>query len=258
VSGRAPGRLAREAAEVLAVPLAVYAALVPIALFQPRMPGTPSVLFALFTGTAIFGLGAALVLRLRGVPLRAAVGWGAPTPRAARLALLSVLLAVAAVVVKFWFHRLSGVSPARNGPFIAMILATRGALGLMLPLWFAHAFGEELFFRGLLHRWLASWTTTPAAAALGAAAFCVMHVPQSLEHAVVLVFVSLACTSLYDRLGSLAYPVAFHGAVNAVFNATVYWREVLGRRVFLEPLTLVLLGCLAAWLASGRPARRRA
>ncbi len=86
---------------------------------------------------------------------------------------------------------------------------------------------EELLFRGVLHGWLRSFLSTPAAIAIGAATFALCHLQYGAQ--IVAVF-GIGCVLGWVREGSgtLRAPMAVHGAYNAVSVALGLLRWLFG------------------------------
>lgn len=83
---------------------------------------------------------------------------------------------------------------------------------------------EELLFRGVLHGWLRSFLSAPAAIAIGAATFALCHLQYGAQ--VIAVF-GIGCVLgwVRERSGTLRAPMAVHGTYNgvSVMVASLMW-----------------------------------
>jgi hypothetical protein len=214
--------------------LAAYAGL--LVLSAPFVPDgdEPRDFVRLVALQALVGLAvAALVLlavRGRGGPavlgLRRAGGPPAPlVALAAWLAFLPVLAAATWLNERLLFA-LGVEAPAQQRwleEFLAAPEASRSPVawaGMVLVL----PFFEELCFRGALFGGLRRMLPRPAAVALAAAAFGLVHEPAYWLPTATL---GVALVLLYERSGSLAAPLSFHALHNGLTLAIVTWHPEL-------------------------------
>lgn len=193
----------------------------------------PPTLLRLVTARALAAAsvaGAALLLaRRRGGVERLGLRrpGGPPAPLVALGAWLAFLPVLAAVAwandalhaglgqprpVQAWIAEFLASPEARSSP------AAWAAMAVLLPA------SEELFFRGGLYGALRLALPVPAAVALSAAGFGMVHEPSYWLPTAAL---GAVLAVLYERSGSLAAPVAFHvlhnGAMLAIVSA---WPEI--------------------------------
>lgn len=218
------------------VPLALgaYAGLLLVA--APFVPAEdePRDVVRLVALQAVAGLAVAalvlLALRGRGGP--AALGLrradGPPAPLVALAAWLAFLPVLAAAT---WLNDVLLAALGQEPPgtqrwlqeFLADPEASRSPVawaGMVLVL----PFFEELCFRGALYGGLRRALPRPAAVALAAAAFGLVHEPAFWVPTAAL---GVALVLLYERSGSLAAPLAFHALHNGLTLAIVTWHPEL-------------------------------
>jgi membrane protease YdiL (CAAX protease family) len=244
------------------VPLALYLALLGLAL-SPLPSSTPAgALLRLACGALAFGGGGLLLMRRHGTPLsRLSLSPAAPGLPASRLALRVLIVVLAALALgagRGLSARFLPSSPNRG--MMEFVLAIAGLAPLAPLLWLLHSLGEELYFRGFLYNRLRALFGPSVALALNAVMFSALHVPFSPDFAVFLALFSAAATALYERYGSFFYPVALHMLANLWGHALLHELTVNGRPWLRHPLALPLFlaaVCGCAWAARAETAPER-
>lgn len=245
------------------MPLALYLALLALALGPLPASSAAGALLRLACGVLAFGGGGLLLMRRHGIPYsRLSLSPAAPGRPAERLPLrlLVVLLASLALGAA---RGLSGrwlPNPPNRG-MMEFVLAISGLAPLAPLLWLVHSLGEELYFRGFLYNRLRGLFGPAAALGLNALLFSALHVPFSADFFVFLALFSAAATLLYERYGSFFYPVALHMLANLWGHVLLHELAVNGRPWLRHPLALPLFlaavaGC--AWAARAEAAPERA
>ena len=98
-----------------------------------------------------------------------------------------------------------------------------GLLGGVVLVGFLAPAGEELYFRGLIYRWLRDqWGPAPAAP-LSALLFAGAHFYYPLPHMLLVALLGLVLAIAYERSGSLWVPIGIHAAQNTTVVILIYW-----------------------------------
>jgi len=91
--------------------------------------------------------------------------------------------------------------------------------GIVIP------FAEEVVFRGVLYPWLRSRMRVPAAVALSATVFSLLHMHEAIL--LPIFFLGIVMAYLREWSGSLWPPVLFHGLHNSVMFVVLFAAEAV-------------------------------
>ena len=132
-------------------------------------------------------------------------------------------LTIGAVLARYINVPKLGTTPAETMQFMPGKALPFFALGAMV----LAPMAEELLFRGVLHGWVRSFVSAPAAIAIGAATFALCHLQYGTQ--VVAVF-GIGCVLgwVRERSGTLRASMAVHGAYNGVSVALALLLWVFG------------------------------
>jgi membrane protease YdiL (CAAX protease family) len=106
---------------------------------------------------------------------------------------------------------------APGGPVLLNLLLTVAGAGLLVP------FAEELYFRGLIHRWF--WARYPGRLWLRVGASSLLFALGHFDNPGVAAssfFLGALCALVFERTGSLWLPAAVHAANNSLAVSLVY------------------------------------
>ena len=98
-----------------------------------------------------------------------------------------------------------------------------GLLGGIVLIGFLAPAGEELYFRGLIYRWLRDQWGPASAAPLSALLFAGAHFYYPLPHMLLVALLGLVLAIAYERSGSLWVPIGIHAAQNTTVVILIYW-----------------------------------
>lgn len=98
-----------------------------------------------------------------------------------------------------------------------------GLLGGVVLIGFLAPAGEELYFRGLIYRWLRDQWGVASAAPLSALLFAGAHFYYPLPHMLLVALLGLVLAIAYERSGSLWVPIGIHAAQNTTVVILIYW-----------------------------------
>jgi membrane protease YdiL (CAAX protease family) len=231
---------ANELSLALCVPLVLYLLLLSVVLWGDPLSPAAAVLLKTCLGTGVFAAGGYLLMRRqRHHQLKLA-------PRLNRQNVMRLLLSVLAgcALMTMFIITKPLFGPINNPGFLDLVVSTRGLVGLMLPLWIVHAFGEELFFRAYLYNDLKGRMPVHAAMLANALLFSVLHAPHSLHYFLFLLCCSLAITAAYEHLDSLAYPTMLHAAINIFAHATLHRSIVLQNPIRWSVWSVIIMTSL--------------
>ena len=97
-----------------------------------------------------------------------------------------------------------------------------GLLGGVLLIGFLAPAGEELYFRGLIYRWLRDQWGPASAAPLSALLFAGAHFYYPLPHMLLVALLGLVLAIAYERSGSLWVSIGIHAAQNTTVVILIY------------------------------------
>lgn len=97
-----------------------------------------------------------------------------------------------------------------------------GLLGGVVLIGFLAPAGEELFFRGLIYRWLRDQWGPASAAPVSALLFAGAHFYYPLPHMLLVALLGLVLAIAYERSGSLWIPIGIHAAQNTTVVILIY------------------------------------
>jgi membrane protease YdiL (CAAX protease family) len=200
--------------------LGVVAIILFVVVTAPGLAGfsqlTPGVLLfaAAVTGVAMLG-GVHLALVRRRDLTWADVGFTrVPVPWIAASVAIGVLVVLAVSLLQRTFALTPDASPLRAlAPESLDVLTLLGALvllGLITPL------AEEVYYRGILYRWMRTRWRVPLAALASAVIFALTHPQAELPFMVLLAVLGILLALAYERTGSLWPPIAIHATNNCV------------------------------------------
>lgn len=98
-----------------------------------------------------------------------------------------------------------------------------GLVGAVALIGFLAPFGEELYFRGLIYRWLRDQWSPAIAAPLSALLFAATHFYYPLPQMLLVVLFGLVLAIAYERSGSLWVSVGIHATQNTTVVVLIYW-----------------------------------
>lgn len=98
-----------------------------------------------------------------------------------------------------------------------------GLLGALVFIGFFAPFGEELYFRGLIYRWLRNRWNPFIAAPVSALLFAGAHFYYSLPVMLIVALLGLLLAVAFELSGSIWTPVAIHAVQNSIVVSFVYW-----------------------------------
>jgi membrane protease YdiL (CAAX protease family) len=178
-------------------------------------PTAGAVLFgSAATGAAMLGGVHLALVRRRGMTW-AEVGF-APVP--GRWIATAVALGAALVLAVSVAQHLLGLAPqgsplkllAPDGFDTATFIAAIVLLGLLTPL------AEEVYYRGILYRWMRVRWRVPVAATASAAIFALTHPQYALPFMVLVALFGVVLALTYERTRSLWPPIALHATNNCL------------------------------------------
>ena len=132
----------------------------------------------------------------------------------------------------------------------------------MTALWFLHAWGEEVFFRGFLYNYLKKHFALWPAIGINGIIFSLLHLPSARGPFFSMFVASIAITAVYEYRRSILHAVVMHAVMNIVIYRSAYRQTFLHERFstafgisILHTLLAVSLAILALAAAlSLRPA----
>jgi len=180
--------------------LAIGVAAILISLSLITHPMTAAAAFPVVTA-----VGSLLVLKLTGVNIGSLFRDCATAPRMALLTLLRITPFIAiALVIGNWIFK------GQEEPALALLRhASVGMRSLtIISAVLLAPIGEELFFRGLIYRWLRGRMSVPTATGISAILFAVSHMAPASAPA--LLIFGFAAAYSAELTGGLMTPILFH------------------------------------------------
>lgn len=97
-----------------------------------------------------------------------------------------------------------------------------GLLGGLVLIGFLAPFGEELYFRGLIYRWLRDKWGIAAATPLSALLFAGTHFYYPVPLMLLVAFLGVVLAIAYERSGTLWAPISIHATQNSTVVLLIY------------------------------------
>ena len=215
----------------------LYVWLALLVTFPPPISQTSDTLLKIFSGMTIFGFAGGILVRRLKIRIDRANLASVLSPL--RI-LISLFLGAALVFAFIAINSRSRLSPDLD--WRKTVFDTQNILGWMVLIWFVHAFSEELFFRGFVYNYLKRFLPVKVAILVSSLGFALAHM-ANLNKFVFLLFSALIITVVYERFGSLVYPVCTHASINIVAQFSVIWR-----RPFIRISIIPTFSCLIVLL----------
>jgi membrane protease YdiL (CAAX protease family) len=151
------------------------------------------------------------------------IGWVAPDPKwlilSAGAGLLLIPIAAGLAILARLAMRISPESPQLN--FLAPRgLNLPGSIVLLLLVGVCAPVAEEIFFRGILYRWLRQSKPFPVSILISAAIFGVVHGEVSV--ALAAFFMGIVLALIFEKGKSLWLPVVVHIMINSIQLVLLY------------------------------------
>ena len=150
------------------------------------------------------------------------IGFARPS---ARWGLASVALGVTLVATIEGIERIFDFSAEQltSGLIAPDGFSWCGLLGGVLLIGILAPAGEELYFRGLIYRWLRDQWGPASATPLSALLFAGAHFYYPLPHMLLVALLGLVLAIAYERSGSLWVSIGIHAAQNTTVVILIYW-----------------------------------
>jgi len=173
------------------------------------------VLVKIFSGFAIFFTAGVCCCKKYSIDLKMVLFSEKQRPlKIALLSLISFSLGIISIHIRATvngYFQLKGT----NYGWHQAAFATEDIFWIMVPIWFIHAIGEELFFRGFVFNYLKKNYSFSINLILSSLIFSAVHIPHSLSHGLFLFLHSLFITYTYQHFKLLLYPVLVHATLNS-------------------------------------------
>ena len=161
-----------------------------------------------------------VLIRVRKISWRS-LGFVWPGPGWIVGAIVLGIILVATIEGIEWIFNISA------GHFTSLLIAPDGfswfgliggvfLIGLLAPL------GEELFFRGLIYRWLRGLWRPTTAVPVSAVLFASAHFYYPIPCMLLVACIGLVLAIAYERSGSMWVPISIHAAQNTTVVVLIY------------------------------------